>query len=295
MKPAPFKYMAPRAVDEALAALARHGYEAKPLAGGQSLVPMMNFRLAQPSVLVDLNNMPELSFIRPSKEGGLLLGAMTRQRTVERDPLVAERAPMVHAAMPKIAYPQIRSRGTFGGSLAHADPSAELPAMAVALEGRFHLRRQAKERWVPAAEFFQGFFTTVLEPDELLVEIALPPMPARSGWSFLEVARRHHDFALAGVAALVELDGRNRCERARLVYFSVGEGPTMAHQAEALLQGQEPTAEAIRQAAEVAGDHDVDPANDINASAEYRRHLVKVLGRRALEEAVGRAQEASQA
>jgi len=294
MKPAPFKYIAPRTVDEALAALAKHGSESKALAGGQSLIPMMNFRLAQPSVLVDLNSIPDLSFIRPSKEGGLLLGAMTRQRTVERDPLVAERAPMLHAAMPKIAYPQIRTRGTFGGSLAHADPSAELPAVAVALEGRFRLRRQGKERWVPAGEFFQGFFTTVLEPDELLVEIALPPMPPRSGWSFLEVARRHHDFALVGVAALVSLDGRDRCERARLVYFSVGEGPTVAHQAEVLLRGQEPTSEAIRSAAEVAGDRDVDPTTDINASAEYRRHLVKVLGRRALEEAAGRAQQTSQ-
>jgi carbon-monoxide dehydrogenase medium subunit len=286
--------MAPRTVDEALAALARHGSEPKALAGGQSLIPMMNFRLAQPSVLVDLNSIPELSFIRPSKEGGLLLGAMTRQRTVERDSLVAERAPMLHAAMPKIAYPQIRTRGTFGGSLAHADPSAELPAVAVALEGRFRLRRQGKERWVAATEFFQGFFTTVLEPDELLVEIALPPMPARSGWSFLEVARRHHDFALVGVAALVSLDGRARCERARLVYFSVGEGPTVAHQAEALLRGQELTSEAMRSAAEVAGDRDVDPTTDINASAEYRRHLVKVLGRRALEEAAGRAQQTNQ-
>lgn len=291
MKPAPFKYEAPKTVDEALAALAKHGYESKALAGGQSLIPMMSFRLAQPGVLVDLNNIPELSFIRPAKDGGLALGAMTRQGMVERDPLVAERAPMLHAAMPKIAYPQIRSRGTFGGSLAHADPSAELPTVAVALEGRFRLRRQAKERWVPASEFFQGFFTTVLEPDELLVEVALPPMPARSGWSFLEVARRHHDFALVGVAALVILDGRDRCERARLVYFSVGEGPTPAPQAEALLRGQELTPEAIRSAAEMAGDRDVDPATDINASAEYRRHLVKVLGRRVLEEAAGRVKK----
>jgi carbon-monoxide dehydrogenase medium subunit len=291
MKPAPFKYLAPRTLDEALAAVAKYGYESKALAGGQSLIPMMNFRLAQPGVLVDLNNIPEMSFIRPSKEGGLALGAMTRQRMVERDPLVAERAPLLHAAMPKIAYPQIRTRGTFGGSLAHADPSAELPAVAVALEGRFRLRRQAKERWVPAGGFFQGFFATVLEPDELLVEVTLPPMPPRSGWSFLEVARRHHDFALVGVAALVTMDGQNRCEQARLVYFSVGEGPTVARQAEAQLRGEELTPEAIRSAAEVAGDRDVDPTTDINASAEYRRHLVKVLGRRALEEAAARARQ----
>jgi CO/xanthine dehydrogenase FAD-binding subunit len=289
MKPAPFKYHAPATVDEALTLLARYGYDGKVLAGGQSLIPMMNFRLAQPGVLVDLNNIPEMSFIRPSKEGGVALGAMTRERTVEHDPLVAERAPLLHAAIPNIAYPQIRTRGTFGGSLAHADPSAELPAVAVVLEGHFRLRRQTKERWVPAGSFFQGFFSTVLEPDELLVEVVLPPMPPRSGWSFLEVARRHHDFALVGVAALVVLDAQERCEQARLVYFSVGEGPTVAREATALLRGHELTPESIRSAAEVAGDRDVDPTTDINASAEYRRHLVRVLGRRALEEAATRA------
>lgn len=289
MKPAPFKYYAPASVREALASLAQHGYDAKVLAGGQSLIPMMNFRLAQPAVLVDLNSVSELFYIRPEGDGGLRLGAMTRQRQVERDPLVAERAPMIHEAMPKIAYPQIRSRGTFGGSLAHADPSAELPAASVALNARFRLRGPSGERWVRADEFFLGFFTTVLEPDELLVEISLPPMPPRSGWSFLEVTRRHHDFALAGVAAVVTLDGRERCQQARMVFFSVGDGPVEAHQASAVLQGQEPTPEAIREAAETAARADVDPSSDINASAEYRRHLVSVLSRRALAQAFERA------
>jgi CO/xanthine dehydrogenase FAD-binding subunit len=215
---------------------------------------------------------------------------MTRQRQVEGDPLVAERAPMIHEAMPKIAYPQIRSRGTFGGSIAHADPSAELVAASVALSGRLRLRSQkAGERWVPADEFFVGLFTTVLEPDELLLEVALPPMPPRSGWSFLEVARRHHDFALVGVAAVVTLNRKGQCEGVRLVYFSVGDGPVEAHQAAAVLKGQEPTPAAIQEAAETAGEADVDPNTDINASAEYRRHLVKVLGRRALAEAFERA------
>jgi aerobic carbon-monoxide dehydrogenase medium subunit len=289
MKPAPFKYYAPKTVEEALARLAEHGWDAKALAGGQSLIPMMNFRLAQPAVLVDLNKVAELYYIRPGRDGGLLLGAMTRQRQVEHDPLVAERAPLIHQAMPKIAYPQIRSRGTFGGSLAHADPSAELPAASVALRARFRLRGKRGERWVAAEEFFVGFFTTVLEPDELLVEVSLPPLPPRSGWSCLEVARRHHDFALVGVAAVVQLGPDGRCDEARLVYFSVGDGPVQAHQASAVLQGQQPTPEAIRAAAETAGDADVDPNSDINATAEFRRHLVKVLGRRALTEAVGRA------
>jgi CO/xanthine dehydrogenase FAD-binding subunit len=215
---------------------------------------------------------------------------MTRQRKVEFAPLVAERAPMIHAAMPKIAYPQIRTRGTFGGSIAHADPSAELVAASVALRGEFLLRsRSGGERRVPAHEFFTGLFTTVLEPEELLLEVALPPMPPRSGWSFLEVARRHHDFALVGVAAVVVLDRRDLCEEVRLVYFSVSDGPVEAFQAASVLQGQEPTEEAIGEAAETAGSVDVDPNSDINASAEYRRHLVKVLGRRALTEAFGRA------
>jgi carbon-monoxide dehydrogenase medium subunit len=289
MKPAPFKYYAPATVDEALAHLAEHGWDAKVLAGGQSLIPMMNFRLAQPAVLVDLNNVAELFYIRPSRDGGLLVGAMTRQRQVEHDPLVAQRAPMIHAALPKVAYPQIRNRGTFGGSIAHADPSAELVAASVALSGKFRLRSRRGERWVPAEEFFVGLFTTVLEPDELLVEIALPLLPPRSGWSFLEVARRHHDFALVGAVAVARLDGGGRCEGARLVFFSVGDGPVEARQAARVLQGREPTAEAIGEAAETAGEADVDPSSDINASAAYRRHLVKVLGRRALTEAFERA------
>lgn len=289
MKPAPFKYYAPTTVDEALAHLAEHGYDAKPLAGGQSLVPLLNFRLAQPAVIVDLNNVSELFYIRAADDGGLRLGAMTRQRQVERDPLVAERAPLLYETMPHIAYPQIRNRGTIGGSLAHADPAAELAAVSVALDGRFRLRSQAGERWVPANEFFIGLFTTVLEPDELLVEVALPPMPPRSGYSFLEITRRHHDFAMAGVAAVVTVDGDGRCEQARLVFLAVGDGPVEAQQAAATLRGQKPTPEAIAAAADTAASADVDPGSDIHASAEYRRHLVGVLARRALTQAFERA------
>jgi carbon-monoxide dehydrogenase medium subunit len=289
MKPAPFKYYAPTTVEEALAHLAEYGYDAKALAGGQSLIPMLNFRLAQPSVLVDLNNVSELFYIRPDENGGLRLGAMTRQSQVERDALVAERTPLVHEVMPQIAYPAIRTRGTFGGSLAHADPSAELVAVNIALNGRFRLRSQAGERWVPADEFFVGLFTTMLEPDELLVEVALPAMPPRSGWSFLQITRRHHDFCIAGVAVLVTLDGKDRCEQARLVFLSAGDGPVNARQAAEMLIGQAPTPEAIRAAAEKAADDEIDPGSDIHASAEYRRHLAKVLARRALEQAFERA------
>ena len=289
MKPAPFKYYAPTTVEEALAHLAEYGYDAKALAGGQSLIPMLNFRLAQPSVLVDLNNISELFYIRPDENGGLLLGAMTRQSQVEHDALVAERAPLVHEVMPQIAYPQIRSRGTFGGSLAHADPSAELVAVNMALNGRFRLRSQAGERWVPADEFFVGLFTTVLEPDELLVEVALPAMPPRSGGAFLQITRRHHDFCMAGVAVLVTLDDKDQCEKARLVFLSVGDGPVNAGQAAEMLKGQTPTPELIRAAAEKAASDEIDPGSDIHASAEYRRHLAKVLARRALTQAFDRA------
>ena len=289
MKPAPFEYFAPTSVEEALSHLAKYGYDAKVLAGGQSLVPMMNFRLVQPSVLVDLNNIPDLAYIKPDENGGLRLGAMVRHHQVEIDPLVEKRAPLLHGTMPNIAFPQVRNRGTFGGSVSHADPSAELPSVSMALDGRFRLRSQNGERWVPASEFFIGLFTTVLEPDELLVEVALPSMPARSGWSFMEVARRPHDFALAGVATVVRLDEASRCEEARIVFLSAGDGPMLAQRAVESLKGQPPTAESIRAAAEIAASEEIDPSSDIHATAEFRRHLANVLCRRALEQAFERA------
>jgi CO/xanthine dehydrogenase FAD-binding subunit len=289
MKPAPFEYFAPTSVEEALSHLAKYGYDAKVLAGGQSLVPMMNFRLVQPSVLVDLNNIPDLAYIKPDENGGLRLGAMVRHHQVEIDPLVEKRAPLLHGTMPNIAFPQVRNRGTFGGSVSHADPSAELPSVSMALDGRFRLRSQNGERWVPAGEFFVGLFTTVLEPDELLVEVALPSMPTRSGWSFMEVARRPHDFALAGVATVVRLDEASRCEEARIVFLSAGDGPMLAQRAVESLKGQPPTAESIRAAAEIATSEEIDPSSDIHATAEFRRHLANVLCRRALEQAFERA------
>ncbi len=289
MKPAPFEYYNPTTVEEALAHLAEFGYDAKALAGGQSLIPMMNFRLAQPVVLVDLNNVSELSFIQSDEDGGTRLGAMARHAQVEHHPLVAERTPLIHETMPKIATPQIRNRGTFGGSIAHADPSAELVAVSLALEARFHLRGKNGERWVPAHEFFVGMFTTLLEPDELLLEAVFPAMPPRTGWSLMEVARRPHDFALVGVVAVVTLDHRDQCQGARLVFLSVGDIPVEAHQANELLKGQALTAEVMRAAAEKAATADIDPGSDIHASAKFRRHLAGVLARRALEQALERA------
>ncbi len=288
MKPAPFEYIAPTTVEEALGHLTEHGYDAKVLAGGQSLIPMMNFRLAQPAVLVDLNKLAELSFIRSEKDGELRIGAMTRHYQVEHDDLVAEHAPLIHEAMPKIATPQIRSRGTFGGSIAHADPAAELTAICVALDGRFRCQSARGERWVPAKEFFLGMFTSVLEPDEMLVEIAVPPMAPRTGWALEEEARRAYDFALVGVGAVVTLDEQDRCERARLVFLSVGDGPVEAVKATEMLLGKEVTPDLIRAAAEAVTE-ELDPSADIHASVKYRLHLARVLARRALEKAFARA------
>lgn len=289
MKPAPFEYFVPTTVDDTLSLLAEHGYDAKVLAGGQSLIPMMNFRLAQPSIIVDINRVNELFYINADDDGGLRIGAMARHNQVERSSLVASRAALISEAMPHIATVQVRSRGTFGGSLAHADPSAELAAVSVALEGRFLLRSQQRERWVPASEFFVGLFTSVLEPDELLIEAKFPALPERTGCALVEVARRPHDFALVGVAAVVTLDHANLCQRARLVFLSVGDGPVEAHQAVEMLRSKAMTPELIRAAAETAARHDIDPGSDIHASAEYRRHLAGVLSRRALEKAYRRA------
>lgn len=289
MKPAPFDYYAPTTVEQALAHLAEHGDEAKVLAGGQSLVPMMNFRLVQPSVLVDLNRIPDMAYIQPAGDGGLVIGALTRHYQVEMDPLVAARMPLLHEAVPKIGYPQIRRRGTMGGSLSHADPSAELVTVTVALSGRFRLRSPKGERWIPAQDFFVGLFTTVLQPDELLVEVALPPLPARTGGSFMEVARRSHDFALVGVAAVVSLDDKDIIRQARIVFLSAGDRPMVARRAAEALAGQAPTPQALQAAVEIAASDEIDPSSDIHATAEFRRHLAKVLAGRALDQACRRA------
>jgi carbon-monoxide dehydrogenase medium subunit len=245
--------------------------------------------LAQPEVLIDLNNIPDLFYLRPDEDDGLRIGAMTRHAQVETSSLVADRSPLLHNAMPQIATPQIRSRGTLGGSISHADPSAELVAVSVALDARFRIRSTSGERWVSADEFFVGMFATLLEPEDLLVEIAVPPLPPRTGWSLQEVARRPHDYALVGVAAVVTLDHMDICRDARLVFLSVGDGPVQARQAQAALIAQPPTPAAIQAAAETAAAVDIDPGNDIHATAAYRRHLAKVLTRRALEQAFARA------
>lgn len=289
MKPAPFQYFAPTSIDEALTLLAEHGYDAKLLAGGQSLIPTMNFRLAQPAVLIDLNNIADLAYIQPTVDGGLRIGAMTRQRALEKSDLVVQRAPLLHATMPYIAHVQIRNRGTIGGSLAHADPAAELPVIAVALDAQLKVRSKLGERWVSAQDFYVALFATDLAPDEILAEIVLPPLLPHTGWSIQEVARRRGDYAIVGVAATVRLDEQGRCADARIVLLSVGEGPVQAHQAMTILQGEQPSSALITAAAEACASKDIDPTADIHASIAFRRHLANVLTRRALTEAFQRA------
>jgi carbon-monoxide dehydrogenase medium subunit len=286
LKPAPFEYHAPTSLEEALSLLAGLGDEAKPLAGGQSLVPAMNFRLARPAVLVDLNRIAELAFVEGGDDGGLAIGAMTRQRAVERSELVRERAPLLHETMPWVAHPQIRNRGTIGGSLAHADPAAELPAIALALDARLTLRSAAAERTVAARDFYTGLFETALEPGDLLTAILIPALPPRTGVAFEEVSRRHGDYALVGAAAAVTLDRDGRVAAATLSYLSVSDRPQLADTSQ--LSGLEPHAAALEHCAATVADA-FDPPGDIHASKAFRRHLVRVLGSRALGRAAERA------
>lgn len=289
MKPAPFEYYAPDSLDEALEIKANLGEEAKPLAGGQSLIPAMNFRVAQPGVLVDLNKIKELGYIR-KENGALRIGAMTRQSEVEHSPLVAEFDPLLHETVPNIAHPQIRNRGTFGGSLAHADPASELPVIALARDARLRVQSKEGERWVNASDFFQGMFTVDVGVDEFLVEVSLPEFPVRTGWAFMEVARRQGDYAMAGVAALVTLDENGACEKARLVYLNVGDGPVEAEEAAQLLHGEKISEKTIEAAAAKASQDEITPFGNMHATPEFQRHLTSVLTRRALEQARQRAQ-----
>lgn len=289
MKPAPVDYTAPDSLDEALALLAEHGFDGKLLAGGQSLVPLLNFRLAQPGVLIDLNRVRELDYVRETADGGLSIGAMTRQHRLETDPLLAERAPLMREAAPLIAHPQIRNRGTVGGSLAHADPAAELPVVAVALDARFRLQSREGERWVEARDFYVSLMTTQLNPEEALVEVELPPLAPRTGCAFVELARRHGDYATSGVAAVVTLDEAGVCSAAKLVYLSAGDTPMTATEAAQSLVGGDLPTEAMRAAAAHATRAEIEPTADIHATAEYKRHLAGVLTERALRIARARA------
>jgi carbon-monoxide dehydrogenase medium subunit len=290
MKPAPFEYYVPDSIEQALDLLSEHGDSAKLLAGGQSLVPAMNFRVTQPGALIDLNRVGELKYIR-DENATLRVGAMTRERELEFDPLISRKTPLLAEAMPHVAHPQIRNRGTLGGSLANADPAAELPVIMLALDARLKVRSATGERWVQAREFFAGMFTTDLAADEMLVEIELPAMPAHTGWSFMEVAPRAGDYALMGVAALVTLDENRRCQQVKLVYLNAGDGPVEAKEASHLLEGESITEEVIESAAALASEKEINPFGNVHASIDFQRHLARVLTRKTLKQAIGRATE----
>jgi carbon-monoxide dehydrogenase medium subunit len=290
MKPAPFEYHAPDSLEAALELKARHGDEGKALAGGQSLIPAMNFRVAQPTLLIDLNGIKELNYIT-KPNGAVHIGAMTRQSTAEHDPQVAKHTPLLHEAIPNIAHSQIRNRGTVGGSLAHADPASELPVIALAMGAQFRAQNQGGERWIEAKDFFSGLFSNSLQADEFLVEIAFPAMEAGTGYCFTEVARRSGDYAMAGLAALLKLDTNGSISWAKLVYLNVGDGPVEAVQAEASLVGKKPTSAAFKEAAQIASESDMAPYGNIHATADFQRHLSRVLTERALAKAFERTKK----
>jgi carbon-monoxide dehydrogenase medium subunit len=258
MKPPPFDYVVPASLEEALRARVELGPESAFLAGGQSLVPILNMRLARPTALIDLNGIPELAYIR-RENGELAVGAMTRQRELERSAEAFTACPLLREALLHVAHAIVRNRGTVGGSIAHADPAAELPSVLVALGGSVRAAGPGGVREIPAQELFEFHFTTTLAPDEVLTEVRFPVLPAGSGCSFLEVSRRHGDYALAGVACVVRED------RVRLAFTGVGPKPV-------LVESDDPDRAAAA----------AEPSDDVHATAGYRRELVRVLTRRAV-------------
>jgi CO/xanthine dehydrogenase FAD-binding subunit len=288
MKPAPFRYVAARTIEQALALKAEHGDEARFLAGGQSLVPTMNFRLTQPAILIDINPLTELSSIRNGGGDRVRIGALTRYRMLERDPAVAEHLPLIAEALPHIAHPQIRNRGTIGGNLAHADPASEMPAIVLALAGRLRAQSIRGERWIDASDFFVGALTTALEADEMLMEVELPAAPPHSGSCFMEVSRRRGDFAMMGVACTVRLDADGRCAHAQIALCNAGDGPVFAAEASESLVGGAVDAARIADAAKLVQEA-IEPGGSIHASKEFQRHLAGVLVTRALTTADKRA------
>ena len=290
MKPTPFEYVIVDSLEAALSHKKEHGEDAKILAGGQSLIPTMNYRLSQPSILIDLNNIESLRYIN-KENGDLRIGAMTTQAKIEHSPIIAEAQPLIHETVPFIAHRQIRNRGTLGGSIAHADPASELPLIALALKAKMHIQNSEAERWIDAEDFLITMFTVDLMPDEILTEISFPEFPKNTGWSFMEVSRRKGDYAMAGVAALVTLQDNGVCESARLVYLNVGDKAIDAKKAAGLLAGELITPASIEAAANTAIDEEIMPFGSVHAAPEYQGHLSRVLTERTLKTAHQRAEK----
>lgn len=280
MKPAQFQYFQPQSVAEVHQRLAEHGFDCRILAGGQSLVPLMNMRILSPAVLIDINRCREFSYLR--EEGGsIVCGALTRQREAEVSPLVAARLPLLAAALPHVGVRANRNFGTICGSLAHSDPLAELPSVAAALEARFVIAGARGRREVGADEFFVGALSNCVEPDEMLAEVRLPIPPPGTRCAFLEVANRAHGFAVAGLAALAGFDAQGRCRQVRFAAMGAGAATLRLRAAEAVVEGEVPD-EACARAAAAAATAEVEPTDDVHASAAYRVDLIGTLVRRAL-------------
>jgi carbon-monoxide dehydrogenase medium subunit len=280
VKPAPFKYAKAGSVEEATALLDQHGDDVKVLAGGQSLIPLMNMRLARPEVLIDINGIESLSGIEVN--GALTIGATTRHAQVIRSAEVQRFAPIVVEAMRHVGHVGIRSRGTFGGSVAHADPASEIPTVVLALDGELTVAGPGGERTVSAKDYFVSTFTTEMEDNELLTAVTFPYPLDHARWSFHEVARRHGDFALVGVAAVAEVDDAGVCTRARVALSGVADVPVRIERAEELLVGS-----TIGDVAEEAGrlaEQEIEPGADFHASSQYRKEVARALVTRALEE-----------
>jgi len=289
MKPAPIRYAAPETLEEALELMNQNGRAARVLSGGQSLIPALNFRSLQADLLVDINRLAELDYIDQTPSGGLRIGGMVRQRRLEFDPRVERLAPLMHQAVPYIAHPAIRNRGTLGGSLAYADPAAEQPAVHLALGSRLQAASVRGNRWIAVEDFFHGFSSTALEPDEILVEVETPRMPEGCGWGFAEAARRHGDRVMMGVAAMVSLGQDGRCRWARLAYMNAGDTPILARKAGELLVGNPLSDPAMQAAAMTASQEEIDPPGDIDTPPAYQRFLAHQLTLRALAQAAERA------
>jgi carbon-monoxide dehydrogenase medium subunit len=287
MKPPPFEYDLAQSTEDAVTLLAEHGDEAKVLAGGQSLLPLLSLRLAHPTRLVDVNAVSELTQLGAA--AGLELGSMVRQRVAERSDTVRAANPLVARAVGCIGHSAIRNRGTIGGSIAHADPAAELPMVLVALDGAVVARSARGERTIAAADFFLGFLTTSLADDELLTAVRFPAWEPGTGWSLHELSRRHGDFAVTGVATTLRLDA-GRVTEARLAFSGVAPTPVRAAKAEQLLVGETPS-DALWTAAAEAAVADLDPPDDLHGTAAYRRHVAAALTRRALAESAARAKD----
>jgi aerobic carbon-monoxide dehydrogenase medium subunit len=280
MKPPPFDYACPTTLPEAVALLAAHDGEAKAIAGGQSLMPMLAFRLARPALLVDLRKLTELRGIRISDKG-VTLGAMVRWREILDDRRLETAHPLLKAAIAHVAHYQIRNRGTAGGSIAHADPAAEMPGIAVTCDAEIVATGKSGVRVIKAADFFEGALTTALAPDEIIVEIRLPAWPAGRRWGFQEFARRRGDFAMAAAALFYDLDGAGKATNAHVGVIGVGDRPRRLAAVEAVLNGRKVDAGVIAEA-DAATSAAVEPQDDIHASADYRRALVGTMVERAL-------------